>query len=318
MCAYTEARWNAMIAAIESLRQQTVSPLEVILVIDHNTALFERTRSALPDITVIENHEPRGLSGARNSALPIAKGDILAFIDEDAIAAPDWIAHLQAGYENDQIIGVGGVIEPLWQAGKPRWFPEEFAWVVGCTYKGMPETKQPVRNLIGCNMSFKREVFEAVGGFRSGIGRIGTLPVGCEETELCIRARQHWPEAVFLYNPQARVQHRVPPERATWRYFVTRCYSEGISKALISSFVGAKAGLSSERAYTLKTLPQGVLRGLRDILRRDLAGLGRATAIMTGLGFTTFGYLKGEIGQRWAARKQARLKDSSLPHQATF
>src|SRR5260370_3129049 len=98
---------------------------------------------------------------------------------------------------------------------EPRWFPEEFYWVVGCTYRGMPGSVAQIRNPIGANMAFRREVFDVVGDFRSEVGRVGTHPVGCEETELCIRVRQHWPHGVFLYQPQACVSHRVPINRAT-------------------------------------------------------------------------------------------------------
>jgi len=295
MCAYTEDRWDDLCAAVASLRQQQLPAREIIVVVDHNPALFERTRTSIPDVVVCENYEPRGLSGARNSGIALARGEIVAFIDEDAIAAPDWLVRLADGYRDARVVGVGGAIEPLWLSGRPDWFPQEFDWVVGCTYQGMPSAAAPVRNLIGCNMSFRREVFTAVGGFRSGIGRVGTLPVGCEETELCIRVRQHWPDRLMLYDPRVRVQHRVPTSRGRWAYFRSRCYAEGISKALVSRFVGSQDALSSERAYTMRTLPLGVARGLAAALQRDLAGPARAAAIVAGLAFTTAGYLRGTL-----------------------
>jgi hypothetical protein len=141
-------------------------------------------------------------------------------------------------------------------------------------------------------MCIRRDVFVAVGGFRSGIGRVGTRPVGCEETELCIRARQHWPQRTFLFQPQAQVSHRVPGQRANWQYFRARCYAEGISKAFVARFVGAKDSLSAESSYTLQTLPKGVLRNLKAaIFHRDAAGLARAGAIIAGLLITTSGYI---------------------------
>jgi glycosyltransferase involved in cell wall biosynthesis len=298
ICAYTESRWNELVDAVASMRSQTLSPLEIIVVIDHNPALFERARAAFPDVIVIENKEKRGLSGARNSGIAVVQGDKIAFMDEDATAAPDWLAQLEAGYQDPAVLGVGGTIEPVWLDGRPAWFPKEFDWVVGCTYYGMPVTAQPVRNLIGCNMSFKREVFSAVGGFRVGIGRIGVRPVGCEETELCIRVNQRWPNSKLLYDPAARVRHLVPPQRGTWHYFRSRCYSEGLSKALVAQFVGSKDGLASERTYTLRTLPQGVVRNVLHAFRRDFNGPRRAAAIIAGLGFTTVGYLKGKFSQR--------------------
>ena len=148
-------------------------------------------------------------------------------------------------------------------------------------------------------MSFRREVFETLGGFRSGLGRVSTRPLGCEETELCIRACQLWPHSTFLYQPPASVFHRVPANRTCWGYFCSRCFSEGLSKAIVSRYVGAKDGLASERAYTLRTLPNGIICGLADTLfRRDLSGLARAGAIIAGLAVTTAGYVVGSIFSR--------------------
>jgi cellulose synthase/poly-beta-1,6-N-acetylglucosamine synthase-like glycosyltransferase len=308
ICAYTEDRWNDLVAAVQSVRAQSSPAYEIIVVIDHNPRLLERSRSEIPGIVVVDNNEPRGLSGARNSGLAVARGDVIAFMDEDAAAARDWLQRLMSGYDNPNVIGVGGAIEPVWVSGRPRWFPNEFDWVVGCTYKGMPTTSAPVRNLIGCNMSFRREAFEAVGGFRSGIGRIGTRPVGCEETELCIRARQHWPEKTFLYDPEARVYHRVPATRVGWSYFRSRCYSEGLSKALVSQFVGADDGLASERTYTFRTLPSGILRNLAGVVRGDAAGPLRAGAITSGLAITTIGYAVGLASRKIADRRAASNK----------
>ena len=296
ICAYAEERWVDLVAAIESVRRQSVPCLEIVVAIDHNPALLERVRSDLPGVVAVENREPRGLSGARNSGLAVAQATIVAFLDDDAMAAPDWLEHLSAGYEDPAVLGVGGAIEPHWSGDRPRWFPEEFDWVVGCTYRGMPTRIAPVRNLIGANMSFRREVFEAIGGFRSGIGRVGTRPVGCEETELCIRALQRWPDRIFCYEPRARVYHRVPTLRASSSYFRSRCYAEGRSKALVSRLVGAGAGLASERAYTFQVLPRGVVGGLTDLVRhRDPSGLARASAIAAGLAITTAGYLTGVV-----------------------
>ena len=294
ICAYADERWHDLTAAIESVRAQSVAAREIIVVVDHNQSLLDRVRARVPDVVAVANTEARGLSGARNSGLAVARGGIIAFLDDDAAAAPDWLEHLAAGYEDPRVLGVGGAIEPAWAGGRPRWFPAEFDWVVGCTYRGMPETTAAVRNLIGANMSFRREVFEAVGGFHAGVGRVGTLPVGCEETELCIRGLQRWPGRVWRYEPRARVAHTVLARRTRWAYFRSRCYAEGRSKAMVARLVGAGDGLASERAYTLRTLPSGVVRGLAAVVRhRDPAGLARATAIMAGLVITTIGYLAG-------------------------
>lgn len=296
VCAYTELRWDDLLNAVDSLHAQTHPASEIILVIDHNPALYERAQAQFPDLTVVTNTEKRGLSGARNSGIAVARGDLIAFMDEDAVADAEWLEHLNAGFLDPKTIGVGGAIIPWWIVKQPAWFPEEFNWVVGCTYRGMPESTSPVRNLIGCNMAFRSEVFSQAGGFRSEIGRVGTFPAGCEETELCIRASQILPNHLFLFEPQAQVRHRVPAARTSMGYFTDRCYAEGLSKALVSRLVGAQNGLSSERSYTFNALPRGVLRGLKDaFVHGRWHGLGRAGAIIIGLGFTTAGYIVGRL-----------------------
>lgn len=294
ICAYTEARWEDLERAVESVERQTASPLEVLVVTDHNPRLLARAGGELRGVKAIANSEQRGLSGARNSGVAAARGSVVAFLDDDAVAAPDWLERLTSGYDDPRVMGVGGTIEPAWPSGRPAAFPSEFDWVVGCTYRGLPSATQPVRNLIGANMSMRREVFEFAGGFRSGMGRVGTLPAGCEETELCIRVKQRRPESVFLFEPRARVSHRVPPERATWAYFRSRCFAEGRSKAIVAQCAGARDGLASERAHALRTLPRGVGNGLWDaVAGGDRAGLGRAGAIVAGLSVTTAGYVAG-------------------------
>jgi glucosyl-dolichyl phosphate glucuronosyltransferase len=320
VCAYTEDRWSDLVAAVASVKEQTLSPAEIIVVIDHNPALLEQTKRHLPDIVVVHNKEARGASGARNTGIAIARGQIIACLDDDAIASKDWLKCLYLELAATNVLGVGGAIYPLWQVKRPPWFPEEFDWVVGCSYRGMPRTVTPVRNLIGANMAIRHEVFDKVGYFRSEIGRIGTWPIGCEETELCIRALQRLPQHVFLYQPQASVCQRVPVQRAKLSYFCSRCYAEGLSKALVTQFVGLKDGLASERSYTLKILPRGIARAMSDVLfRRDLTGLLRVGAIVLGLFVTTTGYLAGTafLGRQWLqekihSRQATRLASNDL------
>jgi glycosyltransferase involved in cell wall biosynthesis len=308
LCAYTEARWDDLVEAVVSVQRQTLIPHEIIVAVDHNPRLFARIQRHLPGVVVVENREARGLSGTRNSGLAVAGGTHVVFLDDDAIAAPDWLARLQAVFANSRAIGAGGAIEPLWLGGRPAWFPPEFDWVIGCTYRGMPETRATVRNLIGCNMAFRKEVFATVGGFR--IGRVGALSIGQEndETEFCIRLTATCPDKELWYEPAAVVRHTVPPSRATLAYFSRRCFSEGLSKAKLSRQVGRAHGLSAERAYMLRALPQGVLRGFGDtLLRRDASGVLRAGAIIAGLMITAAGYLAGSTSQWIGGRLGARM-----------
>ncbi len=300
ICAYTVDRWDQTCTAVESVRTQSLPSAEIILVIDHNPALFQRAAITMPDVTVLENRQAQGLSGARNTGAARAQGDLIAFLDDDAVAHKDWLKFLADTYENPRVAGVGGLTLPRWQTVRPGWLPTEFYWVVGCNYTGMAPSGTPVRNLIGANMSFRRAAFDRVeGGFATGIGRTPTgRPHGCEETEFCIRLAQQAPGTMFVLEHRAMIWHFVPDGRCTISYFLSRCFAEGISKAQVAASVGSADGLSAERAYTTRTLPRGVLRGVRDLLHGDLAGAGRAVAIIAGLGMASVGYLRGKLTVR--------------------
>ena len=296
ICAYTRDRLEVLSEAVDSLRAQTLPPHEIVLVIDHAPELLDAVREFWGDLKIVANRERRGLSGARNTGVAAASGEVVAFLDDDAIAAPGWLARLADAYADPKVLGAGGTVRPRWVEGKPGWFPPEFDWVVGCTHSGMPKQLEPVRNLVGANMSFRRQPLLELGGFSHELGRVGTLPVGCEETDLSIRVHQRWPEAEILYDPAAEVEHVVPAGRGRVRYFLDRCRAEGRSKAVLSGMVGSDDGLSSERTYVRRTLPLGFLRDLGDAAKGDASGLGRAAMIFVGLAATTVDYLRVRSG----------------------
>jgi glucosyl-dolichyl phosphate glucuronosyltransferase len=307
ICAYTEDRWDDVLAAVDSVRRQSLAAEEIVLVVDHNPLLYRRLVAALPDVVVLENRESRGLSGGKNTGVAAARGDLVAFLDDDAVAEEDWLKFLVAGFADDAVMGVGGTTLPLWATRRPAWFPEEFDWVVGCTFLGRAPGR--VRNVLGGNACFRRSVFDLAGGFPNDIGRTSgnSRPLGCEETEFCIRVSQRQPSATFLYEPRAVIGHRVPAPRERFGYFRARCYAEGLSKAAVTRSVGVADGLSVERSYAAVTLRRGVLRGLSDAVRGDLSGLGRSGAISAGLLAAVTGYVRGTVeGRRRASPAATR------------
>jgi glycosyltransferase involved in cell wall biosynthesis len=303
ICAYADARWDPLVEAVEAVQTQTLPPAQIIVSVDHNDALQRRAAAALAGAEVIANEDVRGLSGARNSGLRNASGEIVAFLDDDARPEPTWLEALVRAFDDPAVVGAGGVALPAWVDGdRPQWLPAEMFWVVGCSYVGLPTRTAEIRNPIGATMAFRRDTLRALGGFVDGIGRVGTVPLGCEETELSIRAR-HATGGKVMHVPDARVQHRVTAARVTWRYFLSRCWAEGLSKALVASRVGSGPALDSERTYATRVLPRGAARGLADALRGDFRGIARAAAIVVGLAVTTAGYsngtLRGAAGRSW-------------------
>lgn len=299
ICAYTLDRWDDTLAAVASVQSQTMPAQEIVVVVDHNPDLYDRLRTALPDVTVVENRKQRGLSGGKDTGVEVTSSDVVAFLDDDAVAHPDWLRHFHDAYTDANIVGVGGTTLPRWETARPRWFPEEFDWVLGCTFTG--REPGPVRNLLGGNASFRREVFSVAGGFPSHIGRTSAQrrPLGCEETEFCIRVSQHRPDWTFVFEPQAVIWHRVSAERERFAYFRSRCYAEGLSKAAVTRSVGVADGLSAERKYTTRTLTRGMARGLGDALRGDRAGIERSYAISVGLLAAAAGYAHDGVSLRW-------------------
>ena len=256
ICAYTEDRWEDILAAVSSVRAQSRPALETLLVVDHNETLRERLAKEYKEssddavVRVLANAGPRGLSAGRNTGIAAARGEIVAFLDDDAVAERDWLRHFAEAYTDERVMAVGGRTVPVWASGRrPDWFPEEFDWVVGCTYRGLPRGRVRVRNVLGGNASFRRSAFDAAGGFATGIGRDGDKrPLGCEETELCIRLSRARPDAVLLIDDRAVIHHRVPELREHFRYFRTRTYAEGLSKALVAPTLRATRALERPSA----------------------------------------------------------------------
>ena len=252
ICAYTMDRLADTVAAVASVKRQSPPPFEIVVVVDHNPRLHDALAGALPaDVRLVANGAEPGLSAARNSGLSAVTGDLVMFLDDDALLTPGSLAILAQRCCEKGVIGTGSRIDPIWQSGAPRWFPGAFLWTVGCTYEGL--APGPVRNLIGASMMVRRDAFLRVGGFVSGIGRTrANLPLGCEETEFCIRAGRYGTGGVFIYEPAASALHLVGASRATWSYLARRCYAEGLSKFAVSRLAGRDSALSSEPPTSCK------------------------------------------------------------------
>jgi hypothetical protein len=295
ICVYTEDRWDRIVGAVTSVQKQDRPPVELLVVVDHNRRLFERIHRELPELWTVENTHPQGLAGARNTALDTVQSPLVAFLDDDAEAAPDWLARLVDALADPRVVAVGGHTAPVWTQGRPPWFPEEFNWVVGCSHRGMPTELEAVRNVTGGCSAMRADVVRAAGGYRTELGRRGSNFAGCEETELCIRMKRYNPDAVLLVDPHARIDHFLPEGRGRWAYFWRRCFAEGRSKALVSVMVGADQALSAERSYSSGVLPAGILAGLRRGMSGEWWGFARAAAIVAGFACACAGFASKRV-----------------------
>ena len=302
---YSEKRWDYLTRTLASARAQAHAPEEIVVVVDHNPAMFERIKRELPGITVLQNAYAQGVSGNRNTGGFHARTPLIAFLDDDIVADRHWLGRQIEPFADPAVVGTGGAIEPAWEGPAPRWMPAEFLWAVGGSYAGMPTRTAPIRNVWSANMIVRKDVFEAAGGFRVGFGKLGSRNRP-EDTDLCLRMSQvgagrdgggRW-----MYVPSAVIQHEVPAERASFRFFVRRCYAEGRGKVQMAGLHENDA-LGAERDY-LWSLPKAVFRHLA----AGLTGRGadhflRAAGVVAGVAAAGFGGVVETISAKRPARR---------------
>ncbi|MFF5077218.1 glycosyltransferase family 2 protein [Actinoplanes sp. NPDC000266] len=257
---HTERRWESLRRTVASALAQEMRATEVIVVVDHNAALFERASAAFPGVTVLENTFARGASGNRNTGAFHARSELIAFLDDDTVAHPGWLGHLASQFGDRGVVGAGGSIRPAWERDRPTWMPDELLWTVGVSYEGMPTSVAEIRNVWSASMMVRREAFVAVGGFRVGFGKLGEQNRP-EDTELCLRISAET-GGRWMYVPESVIEHDVPVDRSTFRFFLRRCYAEGRGKVQMSALLPRDQKLGTEQNYLRRTLPRAVARNL--------------------------------------------------------
>jgi len=290
VCTYDETRYGQFREAAESVLGQTHNAVELVAVVDGNNALCARVREEFgdrEDVTVHCNDENRGLSYSRTRGVERATGDVIAFLDDDAVAREDWVEQLCRGYE-EGALAVGGRMVPDWVDGRPDHLPAEFSWLVGVTYEPRLEDWTEVRNTMGSNISFRQAVFEELGGFDEQVGLAGDEHLQAEETELCIRMGQTFDRGV-LYNPDAVVEHKVFAYRTEFSWLLRRAFWQGYSKRAVETLDGSRGDAERDflRHLALDAVPCR-LRGL--VSNPSLAAVAQlcllvALTLAVGLGY---------------------------------
>jgi len=251
LCTHTLDRYDHCVEAAENVLEQTHDDVELVLVADGNDDVCSQFRTDYGDNQAVRVEcldENVGLLEARNAGARGATGDVVAFLDDDAIPEEDWVERLVAVYDQYDVRAVGGRMTPAWVAGKPGFLPAEFYWLVGVTHRGFgpgePDEDVPgeVRNTFGSNLSFDRETFLELGGFEDElVGRQGSRNLQGGETELCARLRETYGQGVY-YNPNARVAHKIFEYRTGLRWLLDRAFWQGYSKRGMEVHVPASSG----------------------------------------------------------------------------
>ena len=300
LCIYTLEEYEDFREAANSILAQTHDDVELVVVVDG----YEDVQNAVTDdygdhfdVQIHCNDENEGLLVSRNRGAEYATGDVVAFIDADAVAAPDWVAKLVESYETHDAIAAGGKMTPRWVAGKPTFLPAEFYWLVGATHRGFADGEGEVRNTFGSNISFRTEVFAELGGFDPEVGgRKGNANLQGGETELCARMRQEYGKGVW-YNPDAVVEHKVFDYRTDPLWLADRAFWQGYSKRAMETLLPETG--DEEGDFLRFLFADATPRRARELVARpSLAALEQFVILYVFTALVGAGYIYGVT--RWS------------------
>ncbi|HLJ58182.1 MAG TPA: glycosyltransferase [bacterium] len=225
----TYNRADQITATLNSLlRQNTRCDFEVVVVDNNSSDSTAAMVRSLDRVRYVFEGQ-QGPSYARNTGIAHSSGEVIAFVDDDAIAAPDWLEELHRVYEQfSDAWCVGGKIVLDLPDKLPRWFDPSIRYLTG--YLGELDLGEGVirlphhGELYGSNFSIARSAIDRAGAFLPRLGR-------GEDTEICWRI-QRAGGGVF-YTGRAVVTHHVPSSRLKRRFFRRRAYWHGRTVFLI-------------------------------------------------------------------------------------
>ena len=250
----THNRPDQLRACLETLRVQDADPGEVeVIVVDDGspsemTAVVAEVAAAGKIEMRCERLSAIGLNGARNHGAAVARGEVLAFLDDDTLVSGGWARALIQAFAEYPCAAAGGRVrlrldgpEPSWLVTRRCYLAEydlgdEPFWVETDDIDG--RDAMPV----GANCAVRRSDFERLGGFVVGLDRIGRSLVSNGDTEFFHRLRAA--DGSMRYVPEASVLHCVPADRLTVEFFTRRYYAQGISDELLRTLEGGDTGLA--------------------------------------------------------------------------
>jgi glycosyltransferase involved in cell wall biosynthesis len=268
------------------------SRYEIIVVDNAVDAEVEAAVGALGAADVRYIAEPAlGIAHARNRGIEAARGRLVAFMDDDALADPSWLESLVAAFDahGGEMTAVGGPVRGIWEGTRPNWLRGHLPSFLSLLNYG-PEAREcriPHEPLFGCNLATGREAALGLGGFRPSLGRAGARLLSSDEVDFQLRLRRAGGHV--YYEPRASVGHRIPAERMTRRWFLRRLYAQGVSDAVLAREAG--------RLLPGDLQPPLVYRARRALRAPSLTLVALGLAYMAGLARGTVPVRRGPSGQ---------------------
>jgi len=237
VCTYNRA--ERLRRMLKSLREAIVpddSLCEVILV-DNNSDddtrfVFEEFEKHYESKIRYVFEEKRGISHARNRGIKEARGEIIAFTDDDVIVDKYWIQNIEKAFkEHGDVACVGGKILPIWEVSKPKWLKPNLYNYLGLLDYGNSVTYMDSPNIWGANFAVKSEMFKKYGLFDSNLGRIPRKLYSGEETEFLQRLQNA--KEIILYHPLSIIYHCISADKISKRYFRKWRFDDGELRGIL-------------------------------------------------------------------------------------
>ena len=279
----TRNRADDLVDALASLETQTLPASQFeIVVVDNGSSDDTKDVVLMPRKlnSIIYISEPvLGLSRARNAGIRAAHGEIIAFVDDDAIADPNWLMELKNAHRDTAIQCVGGRIEGRWLCSKPRWFhPDLYPLLSVLDLGDQPaEFMPPSNHPVGANISFRREVFEKHGYFNTALGRGGSMLSGGEEVALFCKLRNGGDRSIYC--PKALVYHKISADKLAFTTLFRNAFVGGSLAAMLKQ----KRLPASKRNRTTSEQPVPFIAKLFRLAIKTTMALGYARQCVRGL-----------------------------------
>jgi GT2 family glycosyltransferase len=250
-------------------------------------------------VKLVYSEKSLSAAQARNLGIKNVEADILAFTDDDIVADKYWAENLLEQYGEPDVIAVGGRIEPIWMDKEPDYLPEELYWLVGATHPSfLTDEVAEIRNTFGPNMSFRKEVFDAIGDFneRLGFANRGTSYIQGEEVDFGLRMMSKLGKG-NIFTPKALIYHKVPASKLKLNVLIKRSFFQGYTKFLLQKSMKQTDILGPERSYLRGLFFNLIPKYLGRIFtgNKHLAEAKKLTVLVTCLCAAGFGFIYGHL-----------------------